>query len=255
MKFINRILSRKITAEQAIRTFKDWVGSGVTDQKTNELFDAAFPQNNAAEMAVEAIENDLKRLDTKSNRQEQMSLLESIYLRKKGEQKLAHQIGSKADESMVLLFVWAIDQSATENVIVAFEQEGDAVLERYTKAYRVDYLRRWLLYVLIDVGLSSTYEDLFGKKIDKALINRYELMLDDHIKKMTAELLMTFDTSLWTTLNALKTSYDFSAVESRAAAMAMFLDGVEKDDAAVMNKATTDYVKAIELNRFELSRE
>lgn len=252
MKFFDRFLSRKITSEQAIRSFKYWTGAGIAGiRKKNELFDVAFPQNNAVETAAELIDKELKILDSKSTKKEQMSLFKSIYLKNKNEQRMAHKIGSKIDENLVLLFVFAINQSATEKVISAFEQDGDIALERYSKAYRAEYLRRWLLYILIDVGLNSTYKDLFGIKIDTTIIDRYELMLDDHIAKMTAELLMTFDTSLWTTLNVLNSAYDFSAVKKRAEAMSMFLDGVEQDDSEIMEKATTDYVKAMKLSKIE----
>lgn len=83
--------------------------------------------------------------------------------------------------------------------------------------------------------------------MDKAIDYRYELMLDDHIAKMTAELLITFDKSVWTALSLLNTEYDFSAVQKRAEAMSMFLDGVEKDDAGLMEMATTDYVEAMKI--------
>lgn len=248
MKFFDRILSRKTTSEQAIRSFKYWTGAGISGiRKKNKLFDAAFPQNNAVEIAAEIIDKELKRLDLKSNRKEQKSLFESIYLKNKNEQKIAHKIGSKIDENLVLLFVFAIDQCATKKIIAAFEVEGEVALERYTKEYRMYYLRRWLLFVLIDVGLSSTFEDLFSSKMDKATVYRYELMLDDHIAKMTAELLITFDKSLWTTLSLLNKEYDFSAVQKRAEAMSMYLYGVEQDDAVVMEKATTDYVEAMKI--------
>lgn len=248
MKFFDRILSRKITSEQAIRSFKYWTGAGISGiRKENALFDAAFPQDDALEFAAEIIDDELKRLDSKSNRKEQMSLFQSIYLKNKNEQKIAHEIGSKVDENLVLLFVFVIDQSAIENIIAAFELEGEVALERYTEEYRKYYLRRWLLYTLADVGLSLTFEDLFGSKMDKAIDFRYELMLDDHIAKLLAELLYTFDKSLWTSFSLLNSEYDFSAIHKRAKAMSMFLDGAEQDDAEIMEKAATDYVEAMRL--------
>lgn len=248
MKFFDMLLSRKITSEQAIRSFKYWTGAGISGvRRDNRLYDAAFPQNNAVEIAAEIVDKELKRLDLKSKRKEQKSLFQSFYLKNKNELKISHKIGSKIDENLVLLFIFAIDQCATKKIIAAFEVEGEVALERYTKEYRMYYLRRWLLFILIDVGLSSTFEDLFSCKMDKAIDYRYELMLDDHIAKMTAELLITFDKSVWTALSLLNTEYDFSAVQKRAEAMSMFLDGVEKDDAGLMEMATTDYVEAMKI--------
>ncbi len=249
MKFFDRIFSKKITSEQAIRTFKSVLKDGVKgDQTLNELYSSAFPDGNAVELAAEVIQTEFKRLNNKSSRNEQRSLLKSIYLKNKEENKLAHQIGSKVDENLVLLFVWAIDQNAFAKVISAVEKEGDMAQERYTKMYRRLYLQRWLLYLLIDVGLSATYLDLFGREVDKTLIVRYELMLDDHIAKMTAELLFIFDSKLWTNFNVMNTEYKFSAVEMRSQAMSKFLVGVELDDTRMLEMATDEYIKAMSIN-------
>lgn len=249
MRLFDRILSRKITSEQAIRTFKNFAAASIAGfRKKNELLDIAFPENNAVEDALEVIDKDFKRLDTKSNRNEQLNLFQSIYLKNKNEQKLAHLIGSKVDENIALFVVIQIDEDARKNVISAFEKEGEVALERYKNSYRADYLRRWLLYLIIEAGLILTFEDLFSSKINNAIIERYELMLDDHISKLIAEVLISYDASLWLTFNVKNTDYQFTVAYKRSQAMSLFLKGVEQNDYGIMDKGTTDYVKAMEIN-------
>jgi hypothetical protein len=249
MKFFDRFLSRNITSEQAIRKFKKFAAASLAGfQKKSELFDIAFPDNNAVENAMEVIDSEFKRLDVKLNRSEQNNLFKSIYLKNKNEQKLAHLIGSKIDENISLFVIIHIDQNAKNKVISAFEIEGEIALERYKKSYRADYLRKWLLYVIIEAGLILTYEDFFGSKIDSSIIERYELMLDDHIDKLVAEVLISYDASLWLTSNVNNTEYQFTAAYKRSQAMSLYLTGVEQNDDEIMNRGGTDYVKAMKIN-------
>jgi hypothetical protein len=249
MKLFDKIFSRKITSAQAIKIFKKFAADGIAGfRKQSELFVVAFPQNNAVNNAVEIIDREFKRLDNKSNRAEQINLFKSIYLKSKSEQKLAHLIGAKADENIALFMVFQIDEGAKDKVISAFEEEGEVALERYKNFFRADYLRRWLIYVIIEAGFIFTYEELFKSKIESDIIKRYDLMLDDHLNKLMAEVLITYDASLWKTQNVKNTDYDFTAVHKRSQAMSTFLNGVEQNDYEIMEKGTTDYVNAMKLN-------
>jgi hypothetical protein len=249
MKFFDKIFSRKTTSAQAIRIFKKFAADSIAGfRKKSELFVLAFPQNNEVDNAVEIIDREFKRLDDKSSRAEQINLFKSIYLKSKNEQKLAHLIGSKADENIALFMVIQIDEGAKDKVISAFEEEGEVALERYKNFFRVNYLRRWLIYVIIEAGLIFTYEELFKSKIESDIIKRYDLMLDDHLNKLMAEVLITYDASLWKTRNVKNTDYDFTAVYKRSQAMSIFLNGVEQNDYEIMEKGTKDYVNAMNLN-------
>lgn len=249
MKFFDKIFSRKVTSEQVIGAFKNFAASSITGfRKKNELFDVAFPENNAVENALEIIDKEFKRLDAKSTRNEQLNLFKSIYLKNKNEQKFAHLIGSKVDENIALFIVIHLDENAKKNVIAAFEKEDKVALEQYRKYYRADYLRKWLLYVIIETGLILTYENLFNSEIDNAIIERYEIMLDDHIAKLIAEVLISYDASLWSTFNVKNTVYQFTATNMRSKALTLFLKGVEQNDEEIMDKGATDYVEAMKIN-------
>jgi hypothetical protein len=249
MRLFDRILSRKITSEQATTAFKNFAVACIAGfRKENELFDKAFPENNAFESALKIIDKEFKRLDSKSNRNEQINLFKSIYLKIKKEQKLAHLIGTKVDENIALFVVIQIDENAKKNVISAFEKDGEVALELYKNSYRADYLRRWLLYIIIEAGLILTFEDFFGSKIENAIIQRYEIMIEDHISKLIAEVLISYDASIWATFNVKNTDYQFTAAYKRSQAMSLFLTGVELNDYEIMDKGTTDYVEAMKIN-------
>jgi hypothetical protein len=181
MKIFDRLFRKKITSEQAILEFKNCIetGKSVMKKHSMELFNAAFPENDATELAVNIMKREFKRLDEKLTRKEQQLFFKSIYLKCMREQKFSHHIGHKVDKNLVLLIMWhIIDQTTIKEIESAYERDGIEALDRYTESYQKYYLKRWLLYALIDVGLKLAYENFFGREIEEALVEQFKIIND-----------------------------------------------------------------------------
>ena len=215
------------------------------DRVNKNFYSAHFPGKSLVDLVTQGSTKSFLEIASKNNKTVQKHYFLACYIKGVGDLFLYNYLSKEASEPILCLMA-VKSQDTNINKILEYNHENS---ENMIKALRYYYLKEFLNKVFVQTGLKSTYENLFKIETDKNIEKNYELLIEDHTKKLCWELWIKEDNSnLPKELKLMTEKYDFNETSKRRELIDNYVTGVELNNIEMQTLALDQYPKLIEKN-------
>jgi len=193
----------------------------------------------------------LAKLAEKETRQIQKQFFTGIILSEMQDELLFKYLSSECPDPLINLYAFSMmdhpDHKSLDDIMssVTTDNWDSLTISSELKKY---YTAKHILSIFIRGSLFVVFSNLFGKNDFTEDERRFKLMVQMHVKKIGAELLLSYSPDEKDVLSNFKAKYDYSEKQKRRELLNSFIHGIELNSEIIIDDVCDKFSKALASN-------
>lgn len=250
MSIIKRILGQPLSEDELVNCFDNASRSILSEiEQKNPFYTKLFPSEDLPRVALDSVRSSLHEVSkTKSRKFQSRRLLGQYFLFRQEEISMQY-FSHECPDIMIAAYSSSLIDGGDDFLLKLSLKidRGELGLEHFLDMVKAYFKRKYYLEIYKNNVFLTVIQTFYGKIDKQEDLQRYEIIVKEHLKKLGVELLLK-DSKEDAVFSKFSENYDFSETRKRSDLIALFIQGVELNSNATIERACSDFIELLQKN-------